>query len=226
MEKQDMRTGIVIVLLLIAFQVVAFAIPFAHTAAFWLAYAFTMLAMLAQYPLMRLAFRGRRSIYGFPIARMAWLYLAAQSVFGLAAMILAPWIPYWLVLLVSVLLLVAAAVGSIATTAAREEVELADTRINANSSTMRELQSQALSLAKRATDPREAALVRALAEEFRYSDPVSSAETAPLEDRLATCLVQLDTALQRGTPVSDLCSQARAFLEERNRLCKTHKSHT
>ena len=46
--------------------------------------------------------------------------------------------------------------------------------------------------------------MRALAEEFRFSDPVSSEETRRLEEQLEICLKRLEEALQTGGAVTDV----------------------
>ena len=227
MNKNRVRMGALVLAILAVFQVLAFAIPFAHTAVFWIAYTFTMIAIVALYPLLLYAFSGegkaRISLYGFPVARLAGLYLAVQVVFGLAAMVCALWVPYWIVLILEVLILAAAIIGLIATSTAQEEVERADVQLKTDVSIMHELQSRANALLRIANDPQQAAAVRALAEELRFSDPVSSEETRRLEEQLEICLERLEEALQTGGAVIDVCHQANALLIERNRICMRGK---
>ena len=66
--------------------------------------------------------------------------------------------------------------------------------------------------------------MRALAEELRFSDPVSSEETRRLEEQLEICLERLEEALQTGGAVIDVCHQANALLIERNRVCMRGKN--
>ena len=56
MKKNIARVAVTVVLLLALFNVVAFAIPFVRTPVFWLAYAFTSVAIAAQLPLSLYAF--------------------------------------------------------------------------------------------------------------------------------------------------------------------------
>ena len=104
MKKNIARVAATVVLLLALFNVIAFAIPFVRTPVFWLAYAFTSAAIVAQLPLSLYAFTpkggARDSLYGFPIAQLALVYLLAQAVVGLLCMALSVWIPLWAALVV------------------------------------------------------------------------------------------------------------------------------
>ena len=85
-NKNTLRWWILLALLLVVYNVLAFAIPFKHTGVFALSYAFTMIAILAQAYVIRSAFyRGegvRSKFYGFPIAVVGAAYLAVQLVLG------------------------------------------------------------------------------------------------------------------------------------------------
>ena len=138
-------------------------------------------------------------------------------------MVCALWVPYWIVLILEVLILAAVIIGFIATSTAQEEVERADVQLKTDVSIMRELQSRANTLLRIANDPQQVAAVRALAEELRFSDPVSSEETRRLEEQLEICLERLEEALQTGGTVIDVCHQASALLIERNCICMRGK---
>ena len=72
----------------------------------------------------------------------------------------------------------------------------------------------------------ENADVKALADEFRYSDPVSNAAIADAEADLAAAVDELQSAYVDGDSeaVAKLCRKASALLAERNRLCKLNKN--
>ena len=87
---------------------------------------------------------------------------------------------------------------------------------------MRSLQSKISQIAAQSED----AAIKALAEEFRYSDPVSSDAIADAETDLAAAVDELQTAYVDGDSeaVAKLCRKASALLAERNRLCKLNKN--
>lgn len=229
MKKNIARTGATVVLLLALLNLIAFVIPFARTTSFWLGYIFTSVAILAQLPLMRYAFtpKGslRDSLYGFPIARLSLIYLLVQAVTGLLCMVLAAWVPFSAALIVQAVVLVLAIIGCMATSAIRDEIHKQDARLQKDVSVMRELRSRAGALAGQAQGEAVQEQLRKLADDFRFSDPVSSEATFPLESELRACMDNLEHALTDGDMdgVTKLCPKAAALLAERNRLCKLNK---
>ena len=167
----------------------------------------------------------KSKFYGFPIARVGVLYLAAQIVLGLVFMALAAVVPVWLTLVVYLALLAAAAVGVIATDSIRDEVERQDTQLKKDVSTMRALQSKAAALPARCEDATAKAALEKLAEEFRYSDPVSAPALVERESSLTSALDELETAVVDvdNAAVLDLCKKISAALVDRNNLCKLSK---
>lgn len=229
MKKNIARVAVTVVLLLALFNLVAFILPFARTASFWLGYAFTTVAILAQLPLALYAFtpKGglRNSLYGFPIARLSLIYLLVQAIVGIACMALAAWVPFGAALIVQAVILVLEILGCMATSAIRDEIHRQDTRLQKNVSVMRELRSRAGALAGQAQGEAVQEQLRKLADEFRFSDPVSSEGTAPLESDLRACMDNLERALADGDMdgVAKLCSKTAALIVERNRICKLNK---
>ena len=87
--------------------------------------------------------------------------------------------------------------------------------------TMRSLQSKVCQLAGQCEHPE----LKKLAEEIRYSDPVSSKATTGAEADLRDLIDQLQQAVTRKDTngIDILCGKAKAALNERNRLCKLNK---
>lgn len=229
MKKNVARLALTVALLLGVLNLIAFIVPFARTPVFWLAYAFTSAAIVAQLPLSLYAFSrkggARNSLYGFPIARLATLYLLAQSIIGLLNMALGAWIPFWVALVIEVVMLVLAVIGCMATTAIRDEIQRQDIALQRDVSVMRELQSRTGALVGQAQGSNVQELLRKLADDFRFSDPVSSAATASLESDLRANMDDLERALNDGDAdgVLELCRRTTSLLAERNRLCKLNK---
>lgn len=229
MKKNALRCGIAALLLLILYNVLAFLIPFARTAPFWLAYGFTTFAIVMQLPLLFSAFHdGKQAqswLYGFPIVRVGGIYLAVQLIIGFVAMAISGWIPLWVLIVVEALLFGGAAMGLLTTGAMRDEIKNQDAKLQKDTSTMRELQSRACAMLEQATDSRLCAALRAFADNLRYSDPVSSDMTREAENNLLVCIDDMERALVDGDAACavELCRKAEAALTERNRLCKLNK---
>lgn len=92
MKKNDVRWWVVLGVVLVVYNVLAFALPFPKTGSFVVSYLFSMVAILAQIYVIRTAFyRGegvKSKFYGFPIATLGVIYLGSSS---LPAWCLWPW---------------------------------------------------------------------------------------------------------------------------------------
>lgn len=210
-----------------AFCVLAFAIPFVKNAVFWLAFAFGVVAIAVQFYSFPKAFGSGESVkskfYGFPIVNLTVIYLVAQLVLSLLFMALAKWAPVWVEVVVCALLLLAALVGFVAADAMREEIQRQDAGIQKSVGNLRALQSRVRTLA--GMDSGVSAQLAELSDAFRFSDPVSSDATVPLEKELAVMVDELQTAVSDGddAAAAALCRRCSATLAERNRVCKLNK---
>lgn len=229
LNEKEKKGVLVLVLLFVVYTLIVLAVPFAKGGMFWLTYLFTAAAFGVQAYVFKLSFEkeagAKSKFYGFPIARVGVLYLAVQLVLGLVFMALAAVAPVWLALVLYLALLVAAAVGVIATDSIRDEVERQDTQLKKDVATMRALQSKAAALPARCEGTTTKAALEKLAEEFRYSDPVSAPALTDLETDMAATMEELSAAVTDGdnAAVLALCKKISATLAERNRLCKLNK---
>lgn len=229
LNEKEKKGLVVLALLFVVYTLIVLAVPFAKGGMFWLTYLFTAAAFGVQVYVFKLSFEkeagAKSKFYGFPIARVGVLYLAVQLVLGLVFMALDAVAPVWLALVLYLALLVAAAVGVIATDSIRDEVERQDTQLKKDVATMRALQSKAAALPARCEDAEAKSALEKLAEEFRYSDPVSAPALADLETDMAAIMEELSAAVTDGdnAAVLALCKKISATLAERNRLCKLNK---
>ena len=227
--KNSTRSLIVIVIVLVVFSVVAFAIPFAHTTAFWVAYGFGALASLFQLYIFKVSFAtdgdAKSRFYGFPTARLGVYYLVAQLIASVIEMALARVIPTGGAVAVNVLLLALAVVGCITVDAMRDEIIRQDGALKKNVGNMRELQSLSAALVGQCGDEALKPMLQKMADEFRYSDPVSSEKTLELEEDMKVQLGDIQQALVEGDSdgAKKLCGKLMGSLTERNRVCSVSK---
>lgn len=226
MKKDTARTVVVAVLLLAIYTAVVLLIPFEQEEAFWISYVFAVASFLVATAAVYIAFNEKKDaksrFYGFPIARIGVVYCIAQVVVSLVVMALGVWIPWWIPLVVYIIGLGAALIGLISAEAIVDEIQTQDVKLKDNTVMMRALQSKISQLASQTDD----AAIKALAEEFRYSDPVSNDAIADAEADLAAAVDQLQSAFVDGEKeaMAQLCRKTAALLAERNRLCKLNKS--
>ena len=211
--------------LLVLYILVAFLIPFVHTATFWVSFVFTLIAFAVVAASIYIAFvqnpDAKSRFYGFPIAKIGVIYGLVQLIAGFIFMVLSPWAPVWAAVLVYAIALGAAVIGLISAEAVVSEIHAQDNKLKKDVSLMRSLQSKVNQIATQS----ENAEIKALAEEFRYSDPVSSDALGEIERDLVAVVDTLQTAFVDGDndAVAQLCRKALVLLAERNRICKLNK---
>lgn len=207
------------------FHVVILFLPLTRNLLFWLAYAFDVVAIIGQLPIMSLAFKNgqdaKSRFYGFPIARVGLIYLVVQFIAGTVVMLLCEWVPLWLAMILFVCILAFAIVGVIGTDTMRDKVEKIDSETISHTQMMRELSSKVKQLSEHYTYSQLAKL----AEEIRYSDPVSSDALRAVEERLSHSIDALTKALAEGNAdlINRLIQNTFSILNERNQLCKQMK---
>ena len=226
MKKDAVRGVVVLGVLLVLYMLIAFLIPFVHTATFWVSFVFTLIAFGVVAASIYIAFiknpDAKSRFYGFPIAKIGVIYGAVQLAAGLVLMALAAIVPAWIAVLVYAVALGAAVIGLVSAEAVVSEIHVQDAKLKNNVALMRSLQSKINQIAAQSEDKG----IKALAEEFRYSDPVSSDALAEIERDLAAVVDELQAAVVDGDgeAADKLCRKAAATLAERNRLCKLNKN--
>ena len=172
MFKDGNKRYIALAAILIAFNVAAFAIPFAKTAAFWIAYGFGTLAILFQAYIYRYPLASDSAVksryYGFSIARLGVYYLVAQLAASFIEMAFAESFPPMAALIANALLTAMAVVGCVPANAA----ETGDTKQDdKGESGMDELQAMARMMVKLCPDDALKAAMRNLANAFGSAAP-------------------------------------------------------
>ena len=228
-SRNAIRGYVILTILLVVFSVIAFTIPFAKTPVFWIAYLFGAFAIALQIYIFKLAGAAdgdaKSRFYGFPIARLGVYYLVAQLIVSIVEMALAKFAPAWVAVVIDVILAALALIGCITTEAMRDEINRQDDRLKRDVSNMRELQSLSAAMLGQCSDPELKETLRKIADELRYSDPVSSDDTRPIEADLRSQLNDIQQALVDGDAdgAKKLCAKALGSLAERNRICSISK---
>lgn len=226
---REAKRGIVLLAILLAvFSVIAFVIPFPKNTVFWIAYLGGVFAILFQLYIFKSSFGkadARSRFYGFPIARLGIYYLVVQLIVSVAEIALSKFLPTWVVILINVLIMAFALIGCITTETMRDEIVRQDVKLKQNVSGMRELQSISAALVDQCNDEGLKKELKKLADEFRYSDPLSSDKTKELETELQKRFGDLQQAMTDGDVegAKTLCGKLSDCLRERNRICALNK---
>lgn len=224
MNVKNMRGLMAAAVILFLYNLVVFLLPFERYTIFWIAYGFTMTAFLIGFAAIYNAFKKpavRSKFYGFPIARIALIYLAVQLVLGLVFMIIGDNIEAWIPILLFAIVMCVSLLGFIATDFTTDMIEQQDKKLKNVAFVMRSIQSKVMQLTAQCEEP----TLKKLAEEIRYSDPVSHDSVADAEADLSAMVDQLQQAVSDNDmeSVATLSRQAMNLLAERNRLCKLSK---
>lgn len=225
MKKDIVRSTICLGVLLVLYILLAFLIPFAKTAVFWISFVFTLVAFAVTGWSLYTAFLKKPDatsrFYGFPIARIGVIYGGGQLAASLLLMSLGKWMPAWLAVLVYAAMLGAAVIGLVSADAVVETIHTQDRKLKEDVAFMRSLQSKANQMAAQCSLPE----VQQFCENVRYSDPVSSEALAEIERDLSAAVDDLQSAVVDGDTevIAQLARKADGLLSERNRLCKLNK---
>ena len=230
MKKGTVRSIAVLAILLVIYLLIVFVIPFEHSPVFWVSFVFTLLAFALSSAAAYIGFikqpDAKSKFYGFPIIKIAAIYLLCQVVTGLLFSLISQWwMPVWIPVLLYAIGLGAAAIGLISADAVVEQIQTQDQQLKKDVTLMRGLQSKVSQMKAQCEDPAAAKAVAELSEALQYSDPVSSDAIQEAEADLSAAIDELQSAVVDGDSevTQKLCRKAAALLNERNRLCKLNK---
>ena len=202
---------------------IAFVLPTQKTSAFWIAYAFTVLAFVAQLIIWRTAWKNAKSLkskfLGLPIICVGYFYLVIQIIAFAILAGTAGIVPSWVAVIVCCVILGVAAVCLIATDAGRDEIERVEQKIQSKVSALKMLQIDVEMLAKTESDSEVKSKLIKLAEKIRYSDPMSLDALTELEGAIAGKVKELKTSADKRSLIEEIDT----LLSEQNAKCKVLK---
>ncbi len=229
-DKKTLSTLLVHAIIALVLFILFVAVPTSKGAAGWIAMGFTLIAIAASFFIMIYAFgKGSKlvsKVYGFPIARVGFLYAAAQTVVLIVICIVAAFVnvPAWISIVLSILLLGAAAIGIIITDNIRDHVEAIEEQTQAVTKNVSYFRTNLSGLTDRTTDPEIRKALEKLEDELRYSDPVSSEATKEIEGEIEERIDGLKGKMDgEKEKVLQEIAEIGNLVRERNRVCKREK---
>lgn len=224
-----MRFAILAAIFLAVYHLVIFIIPFVHNSMFWLSYGFTWMAFAVAIVACIIAFRSATDIdskfFGYPIAKVGVCYLVIQLVSSLIFMALSKYIPVMVGIIGYIVLFFGAVSGLIVKDTIRDHIRNQDINMREDVTLMRTAQSKLNQMALQCCNKTACEAVKKIAEEVRFSDPVSSPYLSDVEADLTSIVDELQQSIvdEDYDSVHELCNRLGLILNERNRLCKLHK---
>ena len=215
----------------IVFSILTLAIPFPKPAGSWLMFAFSLISFAGGCGITLFAFSKSEELkskfYGYPVFRIGFFYTAIQLALTLLIYIIGSFValPYWVGLVLSVLIAGAAAIGVITTDNARDFVEEIEEKTVIVTKTIRKFKVDIADILDLCKDETVYPSLEKLVEKFKYSDIVSNDETAPVEEQIKQEINELrnmistessEVLLAKVETISNL-------LSSRNRRCEMGK---
>lgn len=222
MKKNSSKGHLILGILFILISVIAFAVPAAKTATFWISYAFTVVAFAAQIIIWKAALGRSKSLkskfLGFPVIHIDIVYLVVQII-ALGIFLFIPTLPIWSAVVVCVVIAGVSAVCMIASDVDRSEIDRVSAKVQEKTFYIKQLQVDVELLASAETDVATKSALIQLAEKIRYSDPMSDEQLADTEDQIIAKIAELKSSTDKAEIINELNS----LLDERNRKIKILK---
>lgn len=222
MKKISSKGYVILGILFVLVSVVTFAVPSAKTAAFWISYAFTVIAFAAQIAIWKAGLGRTESLkskfLGFPVVHIGIVYLVIQSI-TLAAFLFIPTLPIWSAVVACASITGVFAVCLITSDVGRSEIERVSAKVQEKTFFIKQVQTEIELLADAETDIATKSALTQLAEKIRYSDPMSNEQIADIEDRITEKIAELKISTDKAKIINELNS----LLDERNRKIKISK---
>ncbi len=230
-NKKKTSTVIVYAIAATVFILLSLIIPFDKPAASWVMFSFSIVAIAAGAFISIYAFGKSEELvskfYGYPLFRIGFIYAAIQIAATIIVYIIGAFVsvPYWVGVMLSVLLMGMAAIGCIAADNARDFIEDIDTREEFVTKTVTLFQNDISDIMDICKNEDVKEPLARLVTKFKYSDPVSSEATAEKEKQIKDAVEKLKNEIVTGNS-EDLISQIEnidRLLSSRNRICERSK---
>lgn len=231
MNKKNKSIILVYGILAFVYLISFVAVPFHKNAASWISFVFTLISFVLSLGVSLYVFgkddEMTSKFYGFPIFKIAYMYPLVQFIVGLIICIVAAFVavPYWIALILSLIILGASAIGVIATDNARDIVEQTEAESERVTKATKMFNLNIASVLDLCTEPSVKIELEKLAESFRFSDPVSNEATEDIESIIMEKLEDLKiniTAFSADENIEKI-TELKNLLSERNRICKMSK---
>ncbi len=224
MKKYFKYYGICWAIALVVFNVITFVVTnetiglTSVGSSFWVGYAFITIAFIGNLICGWLFFKEENKgkvFLNIPIINLAYSALIVSLIVGAVAMAV-PQIPYWIGVIVDVLVLAFYAIAIVKVSAAANIVNDVEQKVKVQTFFIKSLTVDIEMLAEKEKNPEIKQQLKKLAEKAKYSDPTSNDALADLDSKIANKVNELKTA---GNKL-EIINQIDLLLTERNKKLK------
>ncbi|MBP5261118.1 MAG: hypothetical protein J6Z43_03205 [Clostridiales bacterium] len=233
MSKITKNYAIVWAVLLALFNLIVFVSPGwagaeKYSGAFWTAYAITTVVFILHLVFTLFAFKDtggskQKLFLNVPIIWISYVGLIVTIIAGSLCM-LNSFLPTWAAAIVMGIMLAVFLVSVVKAKIAIDAVEEVGAKVQASTSFIKELRTDAESLAGRAS-PASRDICTKISDAIRYSDPVSNELSASVESDLRVKFDEFAAVVKGGddSKVEALGNELLDLIDERNKKCKAGK---
>ena len=229
MDKKTKSFFAVGAIVLVLYCVLYLLIPFTQTAAYWIEFAFSLIAIVGGFTICQYALKNegiKSKFYGFPMLRVGAMYMTIQLILSFVIAVIGFFadIPAWIPIILSVIILGVSAIGAIGIETARDIVEEQEHHDEVVTKTMRTFRVDTRYIVDMCSDHELKRDLEKLAERFKYSDPVSNEALVEVEERLKQEVKALEEAVRTDKELAKKkVDEVTVLLANRNRKCKEFK---
>jgi len=219
-------------IVLIVFNVITFSVPITvnvnkFTPSFWIGYAFIFLMFIAQLACSILFFKQdskEKKFLNVPVISLSYMALFVSIIVGAVAMAV-PFIPYWVGIILDVLIVAFYAIAIISSKAAADTIENIDKKVKAQTFFIKSLTVDAESLLPRAKSDETKAIAKKVYEAIRYSGPMSNEALSPVESQITIKFNEFSNALiEDNKPLAEsIGNELIILVNDRNKKCRLSK---
>lgn len=217
---------------LAVFNVITFAVPITvnvnkFTPSFWIGYAFITIMFIAQLACSILFFKQdtkEKRFLNIPVINLSYTALLVSIIVGAVAMAV-PFVPYWVGIILDILIVAFYAIAIISSKAAADTIENIDKKVKTQTFFIKLLTVDAETLLSRAKSDETKAIAKKVYEAIRYSDPMSNETLSSVESQITVKFNEFSNAvMEDNNPLAKtLGNELIILVNDRNKKCKLSK---
>lgn len=217
---------------LAVFNVISFVVPITvnvnkFTPSFWIGYTFITIMFIAQLVCSIVFFKqdnNDKRFLNIPVISLSYTALIVSIIVGAVAMAV-PFIPYWVGIILDVLIVAFYAIAIISSKAAADTIENIDNKVKTQRFFIKSLTVDAESLLNQSKSDETKIIAKKVYEAIRYSDPMSNEALSSVESQITVKFNELSNAvIEDNKPTAEAIGNELIILvNDRNKKCKLLK---
>lgn len=226
-KKSWIMTAVIYAIIFAVFNLLVFVIANEKNGVFWMSYAFMCIAFIVQIASMLLALRSLETetvFMGIPLASLSLYYFFAAIFVGAVCMFFQN-APFKLALVLQILILAIYVVIAIMALMSRNVVQDVNDNLKENVEAIKTLVVDVDVFIPQVNDPSLKKSLKKLSETIKYSDPMSNAAVADIEEQIMQTVNELRINIEnsRNAEAIQTCKDIEVLFMQRNSLLKATK---